>query len=265
MRLRLLVATDLADLGFQRRRGRERVTRDIVDELGEDIPRRAVDDQPWPRRAARDLLAYPQMPPGARGSPAGGAAPAAHMRSRPGARHVLLTSLPGLAADLLARVPHALALVGVWLAKLADVRGDLADLLLVNALDDEPGGGLDPEGDPFGRAHHHRVAETERELQVPAPGLHPVANADDLEGLGVARRHASHHVGDQRPGQSVQRPDLAFVRWPGNRDHAVVLLDFDRHGNLHAQRALRPLHGDVAAADRHVYTRGHGDGHPSDS
>src|SRR5262249_31288689 len=158
----------------------ERVTRDVVDELGEDVPRGAGDDQPRPHRAARDLLAHPQVPPRARGSPAGGAAPAAHVRSRPGARHVLLTSLPGLAADLFARVSHALALIGVWLAQLADVRGDLADLLLVNALDDEPGGGLDPEGDPFGRADRHRVAEAERELQVPAPGLDAVANADDL-------------------------------------------------------------------------------------
>jgi hypothetical protein len=43
------------------------------------------------------------------------------------------TSLPDLAPDLLAGVPHALALVRVGLAQLAQVRRDLADLLLVDA------------------------------------------------------------------------------------------------------------------------------------
>src|SRR5690349_25060233 len=121
------------------------------------------------------------MPPGARRGAARRAAPAAHVRSSPGASHVLLTSLPGLAADLLARVPHALALVGVWLAQLAYVRGNLADLLLVDALDDESGRGFHPEGNPVWRSDHHRVTEAERELQAGAPGLHAVAHADDLQ------------------------------------------------------------------------------------
>ena len=45
-----------------------------------------------------------------------------------------LTSLSDLAADVLAGVADALALVGLGLAQLADVRGDLADQLLVDAL-----------------------------------------------------------------------------------------------------------------------------------
>ena len=55
---------------------------------------RLVDGQPRPRRAARDLLADPQMPPGARGAAAAGDGLAAS--------HVLLPSLPSLAAHLLA-------------------------------------------------------------------------------------------------------------------------------------------------------------------
>src|SRR6202034_2954604 len=98
----------------------------------------------------------------------------------------LLPSLPDLATDLLTLVTHALALVRVGLAELADLGGDLADLLLVDALDDEPGGRLDPEGDSLRRVHRHRVAEAERELQVVAPGLHAVADTDDLQRLAVA-------------------------------------------------------------------------------
>src|SRR4051794_25819755 len=58
-----------------------------------------------------------------------------------------LAGLAGLAADLLARVPHALALVRLGLARLADLRGDLADELLVDADDREMGRVLDLEAD----------------------------------------------------------------------------------------------------------------------
>src|ERR1700683_2258373 len=117
------------------------------------------------------------------------------MRPGPGASHDLLTSLPDLAADYLALVPHALALIGVGLAELADLRGHLAHHLLVDAFHDKPGGGLDPGVDPFGGGDRHRVAEPERELQVASPGLDPVADADDLQGLAVAIRDTCDHVG----------------------------------------------------------------------
>src|SRR5690606_38824319 len=78
----------------------------------------------------------------------------------------LLTSLSGLAADDLARVAHALALVRLGLADLADVRCDLADLLLVDPADRELCRALDREADPLGGGHRHRVAEAECELQV---------------------------------------------------------------------------------------------------
>src|SRR5258708_25189493 len=168
------------------------------------------------------------MAPGARGGPCRRAALAAHVRRGPGASHVLLTSLPGFAADLLSRVPHALAFVRIGLAQLSYVRGDLADLLLVDALDDEPGRRLHPEGDALWSADEHRVTESERELQVLAPGLHAIANPDDLHRLGIALRHAGDHVGDQRAGQAVQSPDLALIRRPGHGDHSVVLPDLDR-------------------------------------
>src|SRR5580765_224454 len=50
-----------------------------------------------------------------------------------------LAGLAGLAADLLAGVLHALALVGLRLAGRPDLGGDLADELLVDADDRQAG------------------------------------------------------------------------------------------------------------------------------
>src|SRR5882757_2339816 len=58
-----------------------------------------------------------------------------------------LAGLAGLAADVLAGVAHALALVGLRLAGGANLGGDLADQLLVDADDREAGRVLDFEGD----------------------------------------------------------------------------------------------------------------------
>src|SRR6202020_269151 len=99
------------------------------------------------------------------------------MRPGPGGSHGLLINLPDLAADYLTLVPHALALIGVGLAEPADLRGHLADSLLVDAFHDKPGEGLDPEGDALRRDDRHGVAEPERELQVAAPRLDPVTDA----------------------------------------------------------------------------------------
>src|SRR5664279_5115 len=108
-----------------------------------------------------------------------------------------LTCLSDLAPDNLAGVPHTLTLVGIGLAQLADVRGDLADQLLVDALDPEPDRGFDDEGDALRRLDRDRVRVAEGELEVAALGGDPVADADDLHGLGVALGDADDHVVDQ--------------------------------------------------------------------
>ena len=99
-------------------------------------------DQARPLGAAADLLAQPDVPAGPRDAALArrlarrSASGASRRSSRPS--H-LLTRLSDLAADVLAGVAHALALVRVGLAQLADVGGDLADQLLVDAGDREPG------------------------------------------------------------------------------------------------------------------------------
>src|SRR6476646_906573 len=97
----------------------------------------------------------------------------------------LLTRLPDLELDLLALVADALALVRVGLAELADVGGDLADLLLVDAADHELRRRLDLEGDALRGRDGHGVAVAEGELEVRALGGHAVADAADLHRLAV--------------------------------------------------------------------------------
>src|SRR5438045_7441467 len=77
-----------------------------------------------------------------------------------------LAGLAGLAADLLAGVANALALVRLGLAGRADPGGDLADELLVDAEDGQPGRVLDLEADPGRRIDLNGVAVSEVELEL---------------------------------------------------------------------------------------------------
>src|SRR5580693_5037234 len=197
------------------------------------------------------------MPPVARGRAAAG----------PGLRgsHRLLPSLPDLAPDLLALVADALALVRVGLAQLAYVGRDLTDQLLVDALDNQPGRGLDAERDAGRWVHHDRVAEAQRELQVRAPGLDPVADPDDLQRLAVTLGDPGDHVLHQGAGQAVQRPHLALVVGPGDLQRAVVPGDLDRRGELQRQAALGARDADRPPVDGYVVPGNDLHREPSDS
>src|SRR6188768_2105494 len=77
-----------------------------------------------------------------------------------------LAGLAGLAADVLARVFDALALVRLGLARRADLRGNLPDQLLVDPEDREVGRVLDLEADAGRRRDLDRVAVAQVELQL---------------------------------------------------------------------------------------------------
>src|SRR6478672_11744251 len=115
-----------------------------------------------------------------------------------------LAGLAGLAADLLARVADALALVGLWLAGGADGRRDLADELLVDAEHGQLRRVLHLEADPGGRVDLDRMAIAQVELELAPDERCTIADAGDLERLAVARGHADDHVVDERPGQAVE-------------------------------------------------------------
>src|SRR3972149_12326964 len=115
-----------------------------------------------------------------------------------------LRGLAGLLAHVLVLVADPLALVGLGLADLADVGGDLADLLLVVAAHHDRGGGGGFELDPIGRRHVDRVRVPHLDLEVLTLHRGPVAHAHDRQALLVALRHALDHVGDERTGESVK-------------------------------------------------------------
>src|SRR4051812_39993134 len=135
-----------------------------------------------------------------------------------------LTDLP---RHVLALVADALALVGLGRALLADVRGDLADQLLGDALHDHARGLGHLEGDALRRLDRHRVGVAERHLEVTALQCRAVADALDLQRLLKAGGDALDHVGDERARQAVQRPVLAAVGRALDEQLAIGLLDGD--------------------------------------
>src|SRR5579859_6054838 len=102
----------------------------------------------------------------------------------------MLLLLAFLAADLLAGVADALALVGLGRADLADARGHLADQLLVDPADADLGLAGRGEADAVGRLDVDLVREAELHGKRPALHLRAIADADELKHLLVALRDA---------------------------------------------------------------------------
>ena len=193
--LHCLVTGQRAQVCLELRCLDERAANGVVDHLRHDVPGRARHHEARTLRRTGDLLAKPHMTTG----PGDCLAASLDYQS-----HRLLTSLSDLAADLLAGVPNTLALVRLGLADLADVRSDLANLLLVDATDRELGRALHGERDACRGGHRDRVREAEGELEVLALGRHAVTCSDDLELLLVAIRDAGDEVRQQGPGEAVQ-------------------------------------------------------------
>src|SRR6478609_3963252 len=245
-----LVTGEAAQVGLHGRRRRERLAHDVVDHLDGDVLRGAGHDQARTLGGAVDLLTTADLTTQTR------------LRARSGVlvvrkrdRHGSLTSLSDLAADLLAGVTNTLALVGLGLAQLADVRGNLADELLVDPLHTELGGRLDGEGDAVGGVERDRVRVAELELQLGRTlGQDAVTHAHDLELLLVAVGHTDDHVVDQGAGQAVQSLALALVVGALDVEDAFALLDRDRRRNGVGQGALGALDRHLRTVDRDVDT-----------
>jgi hypothetical protein len=128
-------------------------------------------------------------------------------------------------------------------ALLADVGRDLADDLLVVALDDHAGRLGHLELDARRRLDVDRVRVAERELEVAALERGAVADALQLQALLEALGDALDHVGHERARQAVQAPVLAAVGRARDGQDAVLLLDADVAALALGQRAARA--GDV--------------------
>src|SRR6185312_7519808 len=118
---------------------------------------------------------------------------------------------PLFEGDLLVGVTYALALVGLRRADIADLRGHLADLLPIDALDDDLGLARGFDGDPLRNRENHRVREAEREIERLALHLRAKADTHELELLLVALGDALHHVGQVRARGAGECTRLAGV------------------------------------------------------
>src|SRR5581483_2925282 len=143
-----------------------------------------------------------------------------------------LRGLTGLLPHELVLVPDALALVGLGLADLPDVRRDLSDGFLVVAPHHDLRGGGDLELDALGSLDDDRVREPHGKLEVLPLHRGTVADTDDLQSLLVAPGHALHHVGDEGSGEAVQAAVARLVARTFDPDRAV--LEDDAHLGVQA-------------------------------
>src|SRR5690348_4767129 len=175
---------------------------------------------------------------------------------RAGTAHLRLLGF--LQGDLLAGIAHALALVGFGWAEAANLGCDLADDLLVGALDQHFGLGRRFDADALGRVEHHRVGEAQAEAQRLALHGGAITDADQLKLALVTLRDAGDHVGDQRTRRTAELVVHAFAK----RDirHAAVDGDRDARQLMHGQGALRALHRNVASGDRQLDALRQGNG-----
>src|SRR5690606_14931838 len=156
--------------------------------------------------------------------------------------------------DLLAGVADTLALVRLGRTERADIRGDLADLLDVRALDDDLGLRGRFDRDAFGRDVNHRMRETQREIEVLALSLGAITDADGLELALVTLAHALHDVRQMRARGARDHVGLARLARLLDLQNVAVLHDLHVTAvDRQAHRALAALHGHGLGADRRAY------------
>src|SRR5688572_21151027 len=119
--------------------------------------------------------------------------------------HPLLL-LAFLAEDELAGIFHALALVGLRRTVAADLRGHLADLLLVDARNDDLGGLRRRHLDVVRDGVVDIVAVAERQAEILALCGRAIADAADLKALLESVGDARHDVLHQRPRHAPHGP-----------------------------------------------------------
>src|SRR6185437_5662876 len=141
-----------------------------------------------------------------------------------------LLLLAFLAANGLRLVLDAFALVWLRLAVAADHRRDLADALTVGAADRDRGRPLADDLHVVGDRELHLVAIAELEVEHLALHRGAVADAVDLQIDREALRDAVHHVVDERPGGTPERPRPLGVALRPDPDLAVL----HRHRDLGA-------------------------------
>src|SRR2546423_3022100 len=171
----------------------------------------------------------------------------------------LFTRLARLELQLHVGVAHALALVGVGLAEVVHLGGDLSELLLVNAGERQRQlvllyralgrDALALHLDAFGQGELYRVRVAQREDDLLALHVRLVADADHVHFLREPFGHADDGVVGERAGEAARRAPV--VRRTLGLQPVAFELERDAFGDRRPQSPLRPLHLELAVVDRH--------------
>src|SRR5690625_915178 len=162
----------------------------VVNQLGAHMLGRAGDHEPRTIRGPPYLFAYAQLSALTCGLPARGLLTPFERDC-----HGLLTSLSGLAADVLIGIAHTLALIWFRLAQFPNIGRDLADYLLIDPLNRKFGLGFDVERDSLGRFKRHGMAVPQAQFDgARALGNDPVPDADDFHLLFKTLRDPVDHI-----------------------------------------------------------------------
>src|SRR5665213_528433 len=158
-----------------------------------------------------------------------------------------LLLLAFLAPDHLAGVAHALALVGLGRANLADARGGLTDQLLVDAADLDLDRAGDGEADAGRRRDVHIVREAQLHGQRLALQRGAIADADQFQALLGGGGDPDHHVVHQGAREAPHGPGPGALVARCEGEFAVLVLDHDLLGHGPGEFALGPGHRDGLA------------------
>src|SRR6185436_2007754 len=149
--------------------------------------------------------------------------------------------------DTLVRVAHALALVRLSRAVVANVGRYLPNLLPIHALDDDLVLARRFDRDSRWNRILDRVREAERQVQLLALHGGAVADTDELELLLEALRHARDHVRQVRARRARHRVGEVAIRARGNLHEVAFDRDLDLGIGLERQAALLALDRDAPA------------------
>src|SRR5690554_2565786 len=162
--------------------------------------------------------------------------------------------------DAFIGVTHTLALVGLGLAICTDLRGSLANHLLVGALEDDfrLAGALGLNA--CGQLVHDVVRETELQLQRVALDLGTETHANQIQAAFETLTDARDHVIDQRTQGAGHGLSVARVVRDGEGKLIVFLANVHVAGEFLRESAQGALHDDLASADRGFDALGQLDG-----
>src|SRR5260221_7942873 len=241
-----LVAAGLAvfaHVGLERRRAGKHLVAFGRDDLRVDVAIRAADHQP-----RRTLLgnAHPGF--------AGAAATSLFLVHTSSSKSENLLLLGLFDHNALVDIAHALALVRLGRAVGADFRRDLADGLLVDALDDDFRLRWRLDLHALRHCVDDRMRESQRQVDLVARGLRAITDANQRQLALVAVGDALDHVGDERAQRALHRArfrrlrleyELLTVLTVGNAIDCYCRAELAREG------AQRTLDGDFAPGRRH--------------